>query len=180
MKRLKDVKENIVNKAVQYKARLEVFFVTLLALFGTSTYAYADISGESIKNNVINNYLVPFCVVIICFLLIKEVLKKNVAGIVIQLTVGRFVLLIVSSPNIIKSFENKIYRLGNTRLGFPLPIGTVAYFIGAITYLVKNRKIDGKPAHKYFIRLMRYQFLKKYKIERFEIKEKVKTFVLKF
>lgn len=108
MKRLKDVKENIVNKAVQYKARLEVFFVTLLALFGTSTYAYADISGEAIKNNVINNYLVPFCVVIICFLLIKEVIKKNVAGIVIWLTVGGFVLLIVSSPDTIKIFGNAI------------------------------------------------------------------------
>lgn len=108
MKRLKDLKENIVNKAVQYKARLEVFFVTLLALFGTSTYAYADISGEAIKNNVINNYLVPFCVVIICFLLIKEVLKKNVAGIVIWLTVGGFVLLIVSSPDLIKIFGNAI------------------------------------------------------------------------
>lgn len=105
---MKRLKENIVNKAVQYKARLEVFFVTLLALFGTSTYAYADISGEAIKNNVINNYLVPFCVVIICFLLIKEVLKKNVAGIVIWLTVGGFVLLIVSSPDIIKIFGNAI------------------------------------------------------------------------
>ncbi|MDU7067192.1 MAG: conjugal transfer membrane protein TcpD [Clostridium perfringens] len=108
MKRLKDVKENIVNKAVQYKARLEVFLLTLLALFGTSTYAYADISGEAIKNNVINNYLVPFCVIIICFLLIKEVVKKNVAGIVIWLTVGGFVLLIVSSPDIIKIFGNAI------------------------------------------------------------------------
>ncbi|PWX55384.1 TcpE family conjugal transfer membrane protein [Clostridium perfringens] len=114
---------------------------------------------------------------------------------------------VLRSYSKIKSFENKIYRLGNTRLGFPLPIGTVAYFIGAvlfvalidsiiklninpvykyigipgaITYLVKNRKIDGKPAHKYFIRLMQYQFLKKSKIERFEIKEKVKPFVLKF
>ncbi len=108
MKRLKDVKENIVNKAVQYNARLEVFLVTLLALFGTSTYAYADISGEAIKNNVINNYLVPFCVIIICFLLIKEVLKKNVAGIVIWLTVGGFVLLIVSSPDMIEIFGNAI------------------------------------------------------------------------
>lgn len=108
MKKLKDVKENIVNKAVQYKAKLEVFFVTLLALFGTSTYAYADISGETMKNNVINNYLVPFCVVVICFLLIKEVIKKNVAGIVIWLTVGGFVLLVVSSPDIIKIFGNAI------------------------------------------------------------------------
>ncbi|XZM35115.1 conjugal transfer membrane protein TcpD (plasmid) [Clostridium perfringens] len=108
MKRLKDVKENIVNKAVQYKARLEVFFVTLLALFGTSTHAYANMDGENIKNNIINGYLVPFCVVIICFLLIKEVIKKNVAGIVIWLTVGGFVLLIVSSPDTIKIFGNAI------------------------------------------------------------------------
>ncbi|MDT7989120.1 TcpE family conjugal transfer membrane protein [Clostridium perfringens] len=115
--------------------------------------------------------------------------------------------VILRSYSKIKSFENKIYRLGNTRLVFPLPIGTAAYFIGVvlfvalidsfigfninpvykyvgipgvITYLVKNRKIDGKPAHKYFIRLIQYQFLKKSKIERFEIREKVKPFVLKF
>ncbi|MBO3304674.1 TcpD [Clostridium perfringens] len=111
MKRLKNLKENIVNKAVQYKMRLEVFFITLLALFGTSTYAYADISGETMKNNVINNYLVPFCVVVICFILLKEVLKKNVAGIVIWLTVGGFVLLVVSTPDIIKTFGEAIKKL---------------------------------------------------------------------
>ncbi|WP_283705051.1 conjugal transfer membrane protein TcpD [Clostridium perfringens] len=111
MKRLKDVKENIVNKAVQYKTRLEVFLVTLLALCGTSTYAYADISGETMKNNVINNYLVPFCIVVICVILLKEVLKKNVAGIVIWLTVGGFVLLVVSSPDIIKIFGEAIKNL---------------------------------------------------------------------
>lgn len=108
---MKRLKENIVNKAVQYKARLEVFFVTLLALLGTSTYAYANINGEEMKNNIINGYLVPFCVVVICFLLIKEVVKKNVAGIVIWLTVGGFVLLIVSSPDLIKIFGNAIKKI---------------------------------------------------------------------
>ena len=72
--------------------------VLFRSMFGTSTYAYANISRENMKNNIINGYLVPFCVVIICFLLLKEVLKKNVAGVVIWLTVGGFVLLVVSNP----------------------------------------------------------------------------------
>ncbi len=42
-----------------------------------STYAYADINGESIKSNLINNILLPISFVVVGFLLIKELAKKE-------------------------------------------------------------------------------------------------------
>ncbi|MCH1964553.1 hypothetical protein MCG45_17140 [Clostridium perfringens] len=53
-----------------------------------STYAYADINGESIKSNLINNILLPISFVVVGFLLIKELAKKSVAGILVVLIVG--------------------------------------------------------------------------------------------
>lgn len=110
---------------------------------------------------------------------------------------------VLRSYSKIKGFENKIYRLGNTKLPFPIPISTGVYFGGVVlliafidvtigfninfiykyigiplgvTYLIKNRKIDGKPAYKYFWRLLQFQTLKKAKIERFEIRKDIKPF----
>lgn len=40
-----------------------------------STYAYADINGESIKSNLINNILLPISFVVVGFL-IKELAKR--------------------------------------------------------------------------------------------------------
>lgn len=112
---------------------------------------------------------------------------------------------VLRSYNKLKGFENKVYRLGNTRTPIPIPINTSIYFIGAmilvalidgtigihinfiykylalplaITYLAKNRKIDGKVAHKYFVRLIKFQFIKKSRIERFEVRENIKGFTL--
>lgn len=114
---------------------------------------------------------------------------------------------VLRSYNKLKGFENKVYRLGNTRIPIPIPINTTIYFFGAmilvalidftvgihinfiykylalpvaITYLAKNRKIDGKVAHKYFVRLIQFQFIKKSRIERFEVRENIRPFVLKF
>lgn len=108
MERLRNVKENIANKLVKYKAKLEIFLVTLLALFSTSTYAYADINGETMKNNVINNFLIPICVVVICIWLIKELIKKSMAGVAVVLLIGGFILVILYSPDLIKVFGDTI------------------------------------------------------------------------
>lgn len=107
------------------------------------------------------------------------------------------------SYNKLKNFEIKIYRLGNTTIPFPLPITTTVYFMAAlilvaiidntigihinfiykyialplgIAYIAKNQKIDGKPMHKYLLRLIQFQGIKKSKIERFEIRKNLKSF----
>ncbi|MGC5816109.1 hypothetical protein [Clostridium perfringens] len=54
----------------------------------------------------------------------------------------------------IKSFKNKIYRLRNTRLGFPLPIGTITYLTGAVLFVALIYfiiKININPVYKYVI-----------------------------
>lgn len=111
MENLKNVKEKVVNKVIQYKARFEVFLITLLALFGTSTCAYASINGENIKNNVINNFLIPFCLIIICALFIKELMKKNIAGLVILGLIGGAVLVILYKPDIIKLLGDTVMSI---------------------------------------------------------------------
>ncbi|ELC8333337.1 TcpE family conjugal transfer membrane protein [Clostridium perfringens] len=110
---------------------------------------------------------------------------------------------ILRSYNKLKNFEIKIYRLGNTTIPFPLPITTTVYFLAALTlvaiidatigihinfiykyvalplgiaYIAKNKKIDGKPMHKYLLRLIQFQNIKKSKIERFEIRENLESF----
>ncbi|MGU8584509.1 TcpE family conjugal transfer membrane protein, partial [Clostridium perfringens] len=45
-----------------------------------------------------------------------------------------------------------------------------------IAYIAKNKKIDGKPLHKYLLRLIQFQNIKKSKIERFEIRENLESF----
>ncbi|MGU9451737.1 conjugal transfer membrane protein TcpD, partial [Clostridium perfringens] len=56
MKNFKNLKEKAAEKVKLNKLRIQGFFVALLSFMTTySTYAYADINGESIKSNLINN-----------------------------------------------------------------------------------------------------------------------------
>ncbi|PWX54167.1 conjugal transfer membrane protein TcpD, partial [Clostridium perfringens] len=81
MKNFKNLKEKAAEKVKLNKLRIQGFFVALLSFMTTySTYAYADINGESIKSNLINNILLPISFVVVGFLLIKELAKKSVAG----------------------------------------------------------------------------------------------------
>ncbi|MBO3333123.1 TcpD, partial [Clostridium perfringens] len=73
MKNFKNLKEKVAEKVKLHKLRIQGFFVALLSFMTTySTYAYADINGESIKSNLINNILLPISFVVVGFLLIKE------------------------------------------------------------------------------------------------------------
>ena len=102
MKNFKNLKE----KAAE-KVRIQGFFVALIAFMTTyNTYAYASIDGGNIKNNVINNILLPISFVVVGFLLIKELVKKSIAGIVVVLIVGGFVIIMIAQPDLMKSFGN--------------------------------------------------------------------------
>ena len=79
-----------------------------------NTYAYASIDGGNIKNNVINNILLPISFVVVGFLLIKELVKKSIAGIVVVLVVGGLVIVVIAQPDIIKIFGEWV----RTILGF--------------------------------------------------------------
>lgn len=108
MNQFKNIKEKVVNNVVKHKNRLEVFIITLLGLFSTSVYAYANISGENIKNNVLDNFVIPFTIIAVGILLLKEFIKKSVAGIVTVLVIGGLVLVVLSNPNIVTTIGNTI------------------------------------------------------------------------
>lgn len=94
-------------KVKLHKLQIQGFFVALLAFMTTyNTYAYASIDGGNIKTNVINNILLPISFVVVGYLLIKELVKKSIAGIVVVLIVGGLVIVIIAQPDLIKSFGN--------------------------------------------------------------------------
>ena len=83
MKNFKNLKEKVAEKVKLNKLRIQGFFVALLSFMTTySTYAYADINGESIKSNLINNILLPISFV------------------------GGFVIIMIAQPDLMKSFGN--------------------------------------------------------------------------
>ena len=107
MKNFKNLKEKAAEKVKLHKLRIQEFFVALIAFMTTyNTYAYASIDGGNIKNNVINNILLPISFVVVGFLLIKELVKKSIAGIVVVLIVGGFVIIMIAQPDLMKSFGN--------------------------------------------------------------------------
>ncbi|WP_416188315.1 conjugal transfer membrane protein TcpD [Clostridium perfringens] len=105
MKNFKNLKEKLAEKVKLHKLRIQGFFVALLSFMTTyNTYAYASIDGGNIKNNVINNILLPISFVVVGFLLIKELVKKSIAGIVVVLIVGGLVIVVIAQPDLIKIF----------------------------------------------------------------------------
>ena len=108
MKKLQSIKEKIVNYTIKYKNRLEVFIITLLGLFSTSISAYANINVDSIKTNVLDNFVIPFTLIAIGILLLKEFIRKSVAGIVTVLVIGGLVLVVLNNPNIVTTIGNTI------------------------------------------------------------------------
>ncbi|AQW28427.1 TcpD (plasmid) [Clostridium perfringens] len=107
MKNFKNLKEKAAEKVKLNKLRIQGFFVALLSFMTTySTYAYADINGESIKSNLITiiHYTISF--VIVPFLLTKDPAKTSVAGILVVLIVGGFVIIMIAQPDLMKSFGN--------------------------------------------------------------------------
>lgn len=113
MKNFKNLKEKVAEKVKLNKLRIQGFFVALLSFMTTySTYAYADINGESIKSNLINNILLPISFVVVGFLLIKELVKKSIAGIVVVLIVGGLVIVVIAQPDLIKIFGEWVRTIG--------------------------------------------------------------------
>ncbi|AMN30612.1 conjugal transfer membrane protein TcpD (plasmid) [Clostridium perfringens] len=112
MKNFKNLKEKAAERIKLHKFRIQGFFVALLAFMTTyNTYAYASIDGGAIKTNVINNILLPISFVVVGFLLIKELVKKSVAGIAVVLIVGGLVIVIIAKPELMKSFGDFVQSI---------------------------------------------------------------------
>ncbi|EHK2357526.1 TcpD [Clostridium perfringens] len=113
MKNFKNLKEKVADKFKLHRLRIQGVFVALVAFMTTyNTYVYASIDGGTIKTNVINNILLPISFVVVGFLLIKELAKKSVAGILVVLIVGGLVIVVIAQPDLIKIFGEWVRTIG--------------------------------------------------------------------
>ncbi|WP_416188248.1 conjugal transfer membrane protein TcpD [Clostridium perfringens] len=113
MKNFKNLKEKVAEKVKLHKLRIQGFFIALFSFMTMySTYAYASIDGSAIKTNVINNILLPISFIVVGFLLIKELVKKSIAGIVVVLIVGGLVIVVIAQPDLIKIFGEWVRTIG--------------------------------------------------------------------
>ena len=114
--------------------------------------------------------------------------------------------LILRSYSNLKNIKTKIYKIGNIPILAPIEIDALAIFsvslivvliingiieiplnpmykfIGipvGITAIIKTTRIEGKPPHLYFWRLIQYQQIRKKPIENFEVKEVIEEIKFK-
>lgn len=105
---MKILKEKFINFIRKNKMKVEVIFLALAMTFATAIPAAADINGNTIKNNLLTNFLGPIFIVILVFILIKEFLARNTAKIVITVLIAAFIAIFIYFPDGIKIFMNTI------------------------------------------------------------------------
>lgn len=108
MKNLKNLKEKVSNFIRENKKKLEIVALAISMTFATTIPAAADINGNTIKNNLLTNFLGPIFIVILVFILIKEFMARNTAKIVITVLIGGFIAIFIYFPDGIKIFMNTI------------------------------------------------------------------------
>lgn len=108
MTKFKELKEKLKNKIMVNKKKVETFVLTFLLVSAPSISAYADINGNTIKNKLLNNFIGPILFVVVGIALVKEVTKKNTAGIIMSVLVGGIVWIFVYQPNALTVVGNTI------------------------------------------------------------------------
>lgn len=105
---MEKLKEKVSKFIGENKKKLEIAALTVSMTFATTIPAAADINGNTIKNNLLTNFLGPIFIVVLVFLLIKEFIAKNTAKIVITVLIGGFIAIFIYYPDGIKIFMNTI------------------------------------------------------------------------
>lgn len=108
MRNLRKIKERTIKVIERNKKKVEVFILTILMTFVTVIPAAADINGNTIKNNILNNFIGPIFVVILAFLLIREFTARNIAKLIITIIVGGFIAIFIYFPDGIKPVMSTI------------------------------------------------------------------------
>lgn len=99
---MKKIKNNI--------EMIKTFVLTLMVMVSASVPVYA-FDGNTIKNNVINNFVGPLLLLLIVIRGAKEYSRNNTAGVVLAIFVGAFVYIFAVNPDIINTFSNAIKGL---------------------------------------------------------------------
>lgn len=88
--------------------KIEVMLLTMALCLAQVTPAFAEINGNTIKNNLINNYILPIYLVVFVFILLKEFIKKNIASAVITLIIGGLIGIFMYNPDAIKTIIDTV------------------------------------------------------------------------
>lgn len=108
MTKFKELKEKLKNKIMVNKKKVEAFALTFLLVSAPTISAHADINGNTIKNNMLNNFIGPILFVLVGIALLKEITKKNTAGIIMSIIVGGLVWIFIYQPNALTVVGNTI------------------------------------------------------------------------
>lgn len=106
MEKLKKLKEKVSKFIVENKKKLEIAALTVSMTFATTIPAVADINGNTIKNNILNNFIGPIFIVLLAFLLIREFMSRNTAKLVITVIIGGFIAIFIYFPDAIRAVMN--------------------------------------------------------------------------
>ena len=102
--------ENLKNNAKKFikekKVVVETGLLSLGLLVVQATPVLADISGTTIKNNLVTNFFQPFFIVILGYLLLKEFVKKSYGSLVLTLAIGATIGIFIFAPESINSLIN--------------------------------------------------------------------------
>ncbi|MGL4571783.1 MAG: TcpD family membrane protein [Clostridium sp.] len=108
MNKLREMKKRVLNKLKENKKKIEIGVVTLASTLSVNTIAFADISGETIKNNVVNKFISPIFIIVLLVFLVKEYTKKNYAQLIIAVVFGAFVYAFILEPQLAKTVVSTV------------------------------------------------------------------------
>lgn len=108
MKKIQQVAKKLMK--IEKKSRyLSIVAVAMMIFMAQASVVFASaLDGNTIKNNLIDNYVKPAYIVIFLVLLVKDFVKKNVASAILIFVVGGIVGILVFEPDLIKSVSGVV------------------------------------------------------------------------
>ena len=88
-----------MKRAVKESKFSSVLMMVMMFFITQVTPAFAAIDGNTIQNNLINNFVKPIYIVVFVVLLVTEFIRKNLARAFIILGIGGLVGIFVFYPN---------------------------------------------------------------------------------
>ena len=101
MNKVENLKERAKKFIKEKKVLVESCLIALGLLIAQATPVLADINGETIKNNLMNNFFQPIYIVIMGYLLLKEFAKKSLGAIIITILIGGIIGIFIFAPEAI-------------------------------------------------------------------------------
>lgn len=105
MIKFENLKKN-TKKFIKEKKVVDAGLLSLGLLVVQATPVLADISGTTIKNNLLTNFFQPFYIVILGYLLLKEFVKKSYGSLFLTLAIGATIGIFIFGPESINSLIN--------------------------------------------------------------------------